>query len=311
MRTRSTRLIAAVAAVAAMAACGQSAPTPSGAEPAIVVVASTDVWGSVARAVGGKEADVKAVIADPSGDPHSYEVTAKDAATLRGAALVVYNGGGYDTFVEQALGDGGPRRINAFDVHQGKTEGSASSKPEHDDDENEHVWYELATVSAVAREIASQLALIRPSAKDTFIANADAFDRGLDGLKSRIGGVAAAAGGGTGRSVVATEPVAHYLLDAAKLTDVTPPEFVEAIELETDPPAAAVAEMQELVSQRKVAVLVHNPQTETPVVTDLLARARAAGLPVVDMTETLPTGLDYLTWMGNQIQALSEALARS
>ena len=310
MSSRLVRLVAAIGAAATVAACGQSepaAPASTGGGP-IGVVASTDVWASVAKAVGGNEVDVTAIVADPSGDPHSYQVTARDAAELRGAALVVYNGGGYDDFVEQSLGEGGPRRIKAFDLHQGKTSGGTSQPdPAHAADENEHVWYELTTVAAVAGEVANQLAQLRPSAKATFVANADTFDGKLDGLEGKLGDIATA---NAGKSVALTEPVAHYLLETAKLTDATPQEFVEAIEEETDPPAAAVAEIQALVSEKRIAVLVHNPQTETPVVTDLVTKARAANLPVVEMTETLPTGLDYVTWMGNEIQALSDALKR-
>jgi zinc/manganese transport system substrate-binding protein len=323
MSTRLARLVAAVSAAITVAACGQSEPaaqSPSSlAGGSVAVVASTDVWASVAKVVGGNEVDVKAIIADPAGDPHSYQVTVKDAATLRDAALVVYNGGGYDEFVERSLGTGGPKRVNAFDLHK-KASGQPPSTTRgfahpaaaagvagaHEEGENEHVWYELPTVALVASEIANQLGQLKPSAKATFDAHAKAFNGNLDTLTARTGEIAAAH---QGKQVLMTEPVAHYLLAAAKLTDVTPEEFVEAIEEETDPPAAAVAEIQQVVTQRRIAVLVHNPQTETPVVADLLTKARAAGLPVVDMTETLPTGLDYVTWMGNQIQALSAALA--
>ena len=43
-----------------------------------VIVASTNVWGSVARAVGGDQAEVKSVITKPTQDPHDYEATAQD-----------------------------------------------------------------------------------------------------------------------------------------------------------------------------------------------------------------------------------------
>jgi zinc/manganese transport system substrate-binding protein len=310
MINRLVPIVAAIGVSALITACGQTEPAaPAGAsDDPITVVTSTDVWASVAAAVGGSEVNVKPIVADPSGDPHSYQATAKDAAELRGAQLVVYNGGGYDDFVEQSLGQDGPRRIKAVDLRaDGEPHGFARGAHEAaHETENEHVWYDLPTVAMVAGEIAAQLSEIRPSAKAAFVANADAFDTKLDDLEVRVSELATAHGGAT---VAATEPISHYLLDAAKLTDATPAEFTEAIEEETDPPADVVAEIQALVSERGVKLLVHNPQTETPVVTDLVAKARAAGLPVVEMTETLPSGQDYLTWMGNQIKALSTALA--
>jgi zinc/manganese transport system substrate-binding protein len=294
-----TSVTIAVTAAMAAAACasGSSASDAAAGNGPLTVVASTTVWADVAAAVGGDRVRVTAVISDPAADPHSYQVSAKDAARLRDADLVVYNGGGYDDWVEQAIGESHQRRIKAVDL-----------RPASDGDENEHVWYDLPTMAMVTGELASQLSLLRPAAKPTFIANADAYDLRLDGLESQLGDLAVS---GNRASVAATEPAAHYLLQAARLTDATPAAFAQAVEEETDPPAAAVAELRRMITERKVAVLVHNPQTETPVITDLIATARAAGLPVVDATETLPSGQDYLTWMGNQIGALAVALTRS
>ena len=61
----------ALAVLLGVAGCGSSS-TVSGNER-LTVVASTTVWGSVARAVAGDAADVKSIISDPSADPHSYE----------------------------------------------------------------------------------------------------------------------------------------------------------------------------------------------------------------------------------------------
>lgn len=312
MTSRLLRLLAtaglAAMSAATMAACSAAEPadrSAAGSGDAIAVVTSTNVWASVVQAVGGDQVDVRAIVDDPAGDPHSYQVSARDAAQLRGAALVVHNGGGYDDFVDQALGgEGGPQRIKAVDHLPAAPNRIAGG---HDTGENEHVWYDLPTVGAVAGEIATRLGEIRPDAKAAFVANADSFGTRLDGLRARLDELAAAH---DGTAVAATEPVAHYLLEAAKLTDATPHDFVDAIEEETDPPAAAVAQIQRLVSERQVELLVHNPQTETPVVADLIGTARDAGLPVVEMTETLPSGQDYLTWMGDQIEALSAALGQ-
>jgi zinc/manganese transport system substrate-binding protein len=313
MSTRPVRLVAAIGTAALVAACGGSEPagpateTTQDAGGPIAVVASTNVWANIAETVGGTAVSVKATIADQAGDPHSYQVTAKDAAELRAAELVVYNGGGYDDFVDQVLDEGGgPRRIKAVDLHpQGNGDGHGSEP--HATDENEHVWYDLPTMAAVAGEIASQLGQLRPSDKATFTANAEALDAKIDTLGNKVSELATAHGG---TSVAATEPVAHYLLQAAKLTDATPPEYVHATEEETDPPAAAVAEFQRLITERRIALLVHNPQTDTPVVADLVGTARAANLPLVEMTETLPSGQDYLVWIGDQIQSLTAALER-
>lgn len=283
---------AALAAVVLVAAgCGGG--SDAAADGRIPVVASTNVWGSVAQAVGGADVSVRSLINDPSADPHSYNDKPEDATLLTDAKLVVHNGGGYDDFFTKLVQAAGAdaRQIDAFALSG------------HPNGENEHVWYELATVKKVADKIAAELGAIDPSHKDTYAGNAKAFDAKLDALATK----AAAIPDG---KVVSTEPVAYYLLKTAGITDVTPPEFSEAIEEETDPPVVAVADTTDLITKKEVAALVDNEQTETNVTNRLLDAAKNAGVPVVGVSETLPPGVtDYVEWMTKAVDSLAGAVS--
>ncbi|HEX8865104.1 MAG TPA: zinc ABC transporter substrate-binding protein, partial [Lentzea sp.] len=112
-----------------------------------------------------------------------------------------------------------------------------------------------------------------------------------------------------GKKVVATEPIAHYLLDETGAEDVTPEAFSKAIEEESDVPAAALAATNQLVEGKQINVLVDNTQTENQVTKGIVEKAKSAGIPVVAVTETLPDGVtSYLDWMSKQVDALSQAL---
>ncbi|MFD1051157.1 metal ABC transporter solute-binding protein, Zn/Mn family, partial [Kibdelosporangium lantanae] len=217
------------------------------------------------------------LISDPAADPHAFQSSPTDAVTLKNAKLAVYNGGGYDDFfakLVQESGQGVPT-IVTFDL-SGKKAGT-----------NEHVWYDLATVKKVADKVAEQLGTAAPDKKDTFAANAKAFDAKLDGLITEAKSIGEAKPGAT---VVVTEPVPVYLLETAGVKDVTPEEFSEAIEEETDPPATAVAQTTDLVKNRQVAALVNNEQTETPVtkqIKDFAAAVDALGEPVSKVAEVV------------------------
>jgi zinc/manganese transport system substrate-binding protein len=114
------------------------------------------------------------------------------------------------------------------------------------------------------------------------------------------------------RTTAATEPVAHYLLEAAGLADATPAEFSEAIEEETDPPVAAVVRTTGLITDKQVVALVNNAQTETAITDSLTDAAKTTGVPVVTVTETLPEGVtDYVEWMTKQLDALAGALSKA
>ncbi|OZM82673.1 metal ABC transporter solute-binding protein, Zn/Mn family [Pseudonocardia sp. MH-G8] len=322
---------AAVAALAALAlaGCGAGpeappADAPVGEEP-LAVVASTNVYGSIAEAVGGDRVSVESIIDDPAADPHSYESTPADAAAVAEARLVVANGGGYDDFVTQLVEASGsaPTVIEAVEVSGLAPEEEHAESEEHAADEhaadehghghahehgefNEHVWYSLPTVQALATRLATDLGAADPAGAAEFTANAEAFNGSVAELVSRAEAIGAAQ---PGARVAVTEPVPGYLVEAAGLTDVTPPEFTEAIEEDTDPPAAVLQETLTLFQGDPVRALIVNAQTETPSTDQVRQAAQTAGVPVVEMTETLPEGTtDYVAWMGAQIDALGGAL---
>lgn len=319
MTARNTRAVGALAALAlTLTACGggsaggnSGSPSPS-ADGKLSVVASTNVWADVVKAVGGDAVAVKAIVGS-TGDPHSYESSAADAAAVRGAALVVFNGGHYDDFMPQVLKDVKDKpaveAMKVADAHSDQAKpAEGGDKDEHGHEHaNEHIWYDLDVVEDVAKAVAAKLGELKADQKDKFTASAQAFTAKIDALEQKVAAIKQA---NRGAKVAATEPIAHYLLDGAELADATPTQFSKAVEEENDPPATAIAEMQKLITDRVVRVLVYNPQTESPVTKQVKENAVKANVPVVELTETLPEGKDYPRWMGEQIDALAAALKK-
>ncbi|MCM6772843.1 zinc ABC transporter substrate-binding protein [Nocardia sp. CDC159] len=280
-----------IAAAATLAACGNS----SGDAGDRIIVASTSAWGSVAAAVAGPDMTVESIIDKPTDDPHEYQTSPSDAAKLREAALVVYNGGHYDEFAEKAAAGRDKPSINAFELRTG----AAKS------DDNEHIWYDLNTVAAVAEQIATRLGSIDAEHAQAYTERANAFRAKLSEISAITGRIAAEH---PKSPVLQTEPLAHYLLVAAGTDDRTPRAFAEAVEQGTDPAPADVAAVRELLNGKQVRALIYNKQTEDKTTRDVAAAARAAGVPVVEVTETLPENTDYLQWQIGNAQALAKAL---
>jgi zinc/manganese transport system substrate-binding protein len=278
-----------------LAACGSPAP-PSGPS----VVASTDVYGAIAGAVAGDAVRVTSIIHSAGSDPHEYESTPSDALAVSKATVVVYNGAGYDDFATELLG---AARTKPTEIDVSALSGFDTEAP----DFNEHVWYSLPTVKKLADALAADLAAADPAHAATFTANAKAFDAQVDGLITKVDTIKARH---SGARVAITEPVPGYLLRAAGLVVATPQAFSQAVEQGTDPPAAVVtANLSTFTGPDKVAALVENAQTEGPTTTQAEQAAAANGVPVVKVTETLPSGVtDYVTWMSRQVDALGAAL---
>jgi zinc/manganese transport system substrate-binding protein len=310
--TRQVRLLllTAVSATALLAAagCGRgggggapASPTSSGvaAPTTIPVVASTDVYASVARAIGGRHVSVTSIIQSPDADPHEYESTPADAAAVSTAKVLVENGGGYDDFADKILAATGAKPA-VIDVSQlsGLNTGGEF---------NEHVFYHLPTVAKLGDALAGELGKADPGNAADYQANARAFHTQLDGLNAKVAAIKTAR---PGARVAVTEPVPLYLVEQAGLVDATPEAFSHAVEEGNDPPADVLRQTLALFTgPTKVSALLLNAQTESAATNQVQQAATANGVPVVRVTETLPAGtMDYVTWMGGQIDQLATAV---
>ena len=303
LRRTTLTLCLAVAATLALGACGGGSTAATGT-PAdggkIAVVASTNVYGSIAVAIGGDAVEVHSIIDRPDADPHSYEATAQDKLAVSKAAVGIENGGGYDDFFGQlASGILDPAKVVNVSESSGLDTGA---------DFNEHVWYSLPTMSALADELAKRFTALDAGHASAFAANAATFKHGVGVLEGELSALKAAH---PGASAAITEPVPLYLLEAAGLANRTPGEFSAAIENGSDVPTTVLRATLELMKSGTVDLLAYNEQTEGPQTLEVKKAAQAAGVPVVDFAETLPAGTTYLQWMGANTANITKALAQS
>ena len=307
-----------VCSAIALALTGCSAAVPGSATEGLTVVASTNVYGSIAEAIAGDAATVTSIIDSPTIDPHSYEASAQDQLAIANADLVIENGGGYDPFVDLLVdGSGTTATVLSAVVIAGLVEegGDAHREDEaHSEDDghghvegvNEHVWYDIHLMGDVATAIAAALTELDAENAEVFESNLATFDAALEELEAELEQTAATLGGGV---VATTEPVPAYLLAELGLDDETPAEFTEAIEEGSDVPPLALQEVLELIESGEVRLLAYNEQTASPETERVRAAAEDAGIPVVSFVETLPDGEDYVSWMRANIEAVAAALA--
>lgn len=325
MQRRLLALAAATAGLAlALAGCSGTASGPQTSGGRLSVVTSTNVYGEIAREVGGDAVDVTAIIDSAGKDPHAYEATAGDQLTVRGANLLVENGGGYDSFFDslvETAGSTAPVIVaaeyssswpdgarNASDTAatlQADPHGEEAHDHDHIDGFNEHVWYDPATVRAVADAIAQELGALDPAKAAQFTANAAAFGDQVSGLQDALAKIKAQH---AGAQVFVTEPVPGYLIAAAGLQNVTPDAFSEAVEEGNDVPPATLLDATGVLKSGSVKLLIANAQTGGAETTQVIDTAKAAGIPVLEFTETLPDGQTYIQWMQQNIDEIARAL---
>lgn len=304
MLTRVSTSVGALSLVMVMSACGSSSsasPGPSAAaSTTLSVVASTNVYGDIVKQIAGDKVTITSIISDPDADPHSYEANSRTQLELSKADVVIENGGGYDDFVDTMLKSAKNTDANLLNVVDisGKTAPAGGEL-------NEHVWYDFPTVEKFVGELTSTLAAKDPADASTFNAGAAAFNQKLTRMQATAASIKAAH---AGAGAAITEPVPLYMLEASGLVNKTPSAFSEAIEEGTDVSASTLAETLALFSQKKIALLAYNEQTSGPATEKVLSAAKSAGIPVVPVTETLPDGKDYVSWMTGNLSAIQKAL---
>ena len=267
-------------------------PAPS----RIVVVAAENFYGDIVGQIGGDRLAVTSIVSDPNVDPHEYETNARDAAAVANARLVIQNGLGYDAFMDRLLhaSPSAQRKVIVVAELTGHKKG-----------DNVHIWYDPPTVPKLAQTTLEALIQIDPAHAASYRHRYRVFQASLPPLTQAI---AALKGQHAGTPVAATEPVFGYMAQAMGLNVITPVEFQTAIEEGRDPPAAAIAQMEDHLRKRQVTLLLYNTQTVSPITTRVRQLAKRAGVPVVGVSETLPPGQSFQQWMLSELGQIRRAL---
>ncbi|HEY1857382.1 metal ABC transporter solute-binding protein, Zn/Mn family [Acidocella sp.] len=254
-------------------------------------------YADVIAQIGGPYVSVTAIETDPNTDPHSFEVNPHVAQQIAAARLIVKNGIGYDDWADRLIAATPAAGREVIDVQQ--LLGLPDSTP------NPHLWYDPATMPAVAAAVAADLSRLDPAHAAVFAANAKKFDASMTPWRQAI---AAFKAQHPGVSVAVTEPVGDYMLQAAGVDIKTPFSLQAAIMNGTDPAPQDVTTEMHLLTHHGVDVLVYNQQVTDPLTASFLAAAKAHHVPVVGVYETMPSGYHYQGWMLAEVNALRHAV---
>ncbi len=282
------------ASVACLCALATLTPVHA-ADAKIAVVAAENFYGDVAQQIGGEQVAVTSIMSSPDQDPHLFEVSPSVVRQLAGAQIVIYNGADYDPWMEKLL---------AATPKSGRGVIVAAELLHRKPGDNPHLWYDPATMPAVASALAAALSAVDRSHAADYTARLKSFLASLAPLNEKIASIR---GKYAGVPVTATEPVFGYMADALKLK-MRNERLQLAIMNDTEPSARDVAAFERDLKQHRVRVLFYNKQTSNTLVQHLVDLARASGVSVVGVTETCPPGVTYQEWMQNQLDATDRAL---
>jgi zinc/manganese transport system substrate-binding protein len=268
------------------------------AQPPLNVVAAENFYGDVARQIGGEHVSVTSILSNPEQDPHLFEASPSVGKALTTARLVVYNGVDYDPWMEKLLSASkAPERHTLV-------AGQLLHKKSGD---NPHLWYDPATVPAVARQLAKEFEASDPSHKTEYEKDLQSFLAALKPVDDKIKAIRTRY---AGTPVTATEPVFGYMAQALGFS-MRNERFQLAVMNDTEPSASDIAGFENDLKSHKVKILFYNSQASNAAAKRMQDLAKQAGVAVVGVTETAPGGKTYQDWMLEQLDAVEKALSRA
>ena len=295
-----------------LSGCAPSSPDSDATNEGISIVASTNVWGDVARWIGGDSVQVTSIIDSFNQDPHSYEASARDQLAVNEADLVLANGGGYDSFMDTLAEAAGSKEVlYAYLPEELEAEDAAATEADsdgHNHDHaagNEHVWYDFHVVADYATRISAELSRIDADNKQEYETNLALFLDQIESLEEKVAELSIKT---QGKKVISSEPVADYLLEELKLENKTPASFSQAIEEETEVSPKDLLEIENLIKSGEVNLFVLNIQTASSQIAKIGILAQENGINPVGLSELLPDGQRYFEWMESNILAIEIAL---
>ena len=266
------------------------------AEEQIAVVATENFYGDIARQIGGDRVAVVSIMSNPDQDPHLFETTPATVRQIAKAQIVIVNGANYDPWMEKLL---------AATPRAGRIVITAADLTGRKAGDNPHLWYDPATMPAVATAFADALTKTDTVHASDYAARLKATLETLERITARVAQLKAKH---AGAAVTATEPVFGPMAEALGLT-MRNQRFQLAMMNDTEPSARDLAAFERDLKERKVRVLIYNSQVSEKLTERLREIAIRSKVPVVGVTETMPANTSFQDWVLGELDALDKALS--
>lgn len=296
----------ALAAVSALALTGCAGAAGAGADTPQVVV-TTNILGDVVDEIAGDEAEVTTLM-KRNADPHSFEISAQEAAGMERADLLVSNGLGLEEGLQQHLdraADLGVEQVIAGEVIDvlDYTSDDAAGAPDP------HFWTDPAQMLPVVDAVETALVGVDGVDSAAISANADAYRAELAALDAEMTEAFAAIDDDR-RALVTNHHVFGYLADRFDFRLIG-----AVIPGGTTLAAPSAADLQSLASAIESAgvATIFAESSQPDRLVQVLASEVGVDIDVVELfTESLTEpgeGADtYLTMMRTNTERIADGL---
>ena len=312
----------ALVLIVGLTGCGQNS-TPAiegGQDEQLKVVATFYPLYEFASRVGGDRVLVENLT--PAGmEPHDWEPNPRDMARLTEADLIVYNGAGFEPWLDKQLPDLTGRGIKVVEATRDMSlikeeqhylgedhHGHSHDHHSHQHDfinGDPHIWLDPVLAMAVVGAVRDALTDVDPGGADIYNANAQAFRSELEALDHDY---KTAAENFQRREIVTSHDAFAYLARRYDLQQVP----VLGLSPDAEPTPARMREIIDFAREHDVKYIFFETLV-SPRLAETVAREVGAGTLVLHTlgnltADELAAGENYLTIMRSNLASLKQAL---
>ena len=239
----------------------------------IKIIAAENFYGSIAKQIGGKYVEADSILSNPNADPHLFSTSVKVSKKVTDADIIIYNGVGYDTWMDNLLINNKNNKIII----------NTSKLLNIKDGSNPHIWYKPETFPILAKYLTNIFikqdkthALYFKNNLNKFLNKNKLVQNKIIKIKDKYHGI----------DVTATEPVFGYMADALgfKMKGI---DFQWKIMNDTDPSPKMLLNYENLLINKKVKILFYNNQVSDNLTRNILSISRKNNIPVVGVSEIM------------------------
>lgn len=259
-----------------------------------------------AKQVAGNTANVDLLI--PNGvEPHDWEPTAKDMASIQDADVFIYNSRYFETWTEKVLKSidqsslkvlEASNGINLMNADTGEDNGSQASK-------DPHVWLSPVLAAKEVDNIAKTLEQTDPKNKQNYEKNANELKLKLTNLDKLYKQTIAQA---KHKEFVTQHAAFGYMAKQYGLTQIP----IAGLSPDVEPTLAKLAELADLTKKKNIKIIYFEGLTSSKVA-QTLANEIGAQTEVLNPLEGLTKeeqklGLDYFGVMNKNLESLKKSI---
>lgn len=262
--------------------------------------------------VAGEYADVKNLV-PPGVEPHDWEPTPKDMELIQKADVFIYNGGGFEGWVPDALKSTSQSKrvvvetiqgIDLLEAPEGEEKAHESEGEEHTH-LDPHVWLDPVLAQKQVTSIQEALMKADPTHQDAYQRNAAAYLEKLKQLDQKFSTTLA----NIQRKEFVTQHAAFgYLAKRYHLKQIP----IAGLSPDVEPSPAKLVEIVKFAKEHQVKTIFFETLT-APKVAETVAKEIGATTAVLNPIEGLTEmeqaqHKDYLQLMDANLQSLANAL---